>query len=98
MIDKPKVLLECSSCQAPLCEIIIVKNEPPKEYRIYAECCFCGDKSFTKKVVGRLVYSSTEYAIATPEPIYKPRQYLDEPYEPTDQIIVRTQKLKNWRK
>ena len=94
---KTKVLLECSSCGAHLCEVIIVK-ENDETHRVLAECCFCNDKSFTKSISGRLVYSSTEYCHATPEPVYKPRQYLDEAYEPTDKIIIKTLKIKEWRK
>jgi len=97
MINKPKVLLECSSCRAPLCEVIIAK-ENNETHKVVAHCCFCNDKSFKKTIGGRLVYSSTEYCHATPEPVYKPRQFLDEPYEPTDEIIVTTAKIKEWRK
>lgn len=98
MLGKPIVKLECSNCKAPLCEVIIANNEPPNQYRVHAECCFCGDKSFTKNIVGRLVYSSSEFAIATPYPKYKPREKLDDPYEPTDEIIVKTEPIKKWRK
>lgn len=94
---KTKVVLECSNCKAPLCEVIIAK-ENDETHKVVAECCFCGDKSFVKTIAGRLVYSSTEYCHASPYPVYKPREFLDEPYVPTDKIIVKTLKIKEWRK
>lgn len=95
--DKPTFILECSSCRAPLVEVIQVK-ETGVITKVTAKCCFCGDKSFKANIDGKLVYSSTDFCHATPYPVYKPRQYSDDPYEPTDEMTVETKKIKEWRR
>lgn len=97
MIDKPKVPLNCSNCEAPLA-ILIIAKETDQETKVWADCPFCKDKSFKKTVKGKIVYCSTEYTVATPRPKYVERKFLDDPIIYTGEVVVETEIIKKWRK
>jgi hypothetical protein len=94
---KPTIVIECSNCRAPLVEVIIVKDTD-EENKVVAECCHCGDKSFQTIIRGSKIYASTEYNHSTPEFVLKARQFSDDPIERTGEVLVRTKKIKEWRR
>lgn len=95
---KPTVIISCSNCKCPLVEVIIVKEDDTKSEKIVAECCHCQDKSFKTTIKGKLIYASTDWCHATPEPVLKPRKFSDDPIEYTGEILVKTSKIKTWKR
>lgn len=50
--DCGHILLQCSNCNAYLCDIWITKKDAPLKWSGRAECPFCGDFSFLKEWQG----------------------------------------------
>lgn len=60
LVDGGHTILHCSSCDRGLIDIFHTQPQAvdpltkrPFEWRIQALCCFCGDKSFIKKIFGK---------------------------------------------
>jgi DNA-directed RNA polymerase subunit RPC12/RpoP len=56
-------VLECSACEAPLAEIVVVRKNPDIEMTYAARCPHCGDRSFNKKICGLIVLGHTDYTL-----------------------------------
>ena len=50
-INAEPLQLDCSSCGAALMKVM-KKQEAPTSITIKANCCFCGDSSFSQQVSG----------------------------------------------
>ena len=50
-VDVKSIQLDCSNCGKSLVRVMRVKDAPTS-VSIKANCCFCGDSSFTKEVSG----------------------------------------------
>jgi hypothetical protein len=55
-------VLECSACEAPLAEIVVVRKDGGVEMNYAARCAHCGDRSFSKKIKGLIVLGTTDYS------------------------------------
>jgi hypothetical protein len=54
--DGGHVILACSNCRAGLVDIWITRPDQPFEWKVRANCPFCGDKSFVEVVKGGFHY------------------------------------------
>lgn len=50
------ITLSCSNCHKELVVIRITRPQEHDEYRLQAECCYCGDKSFEQTIRGGFHY------------------------------------------
>ena len=57
------VSLACSACKAKLVDIVVIKPDAIDpvtgkifEWKVAAQCCFCGDRSFEQTIAGRYRY------------------------------------------
>jgi hypothetical protein len=50
--DAGHIILKCSNCGKELVDIWITHPDMSVLTTIVAQCCFCGDKSFSKKIDG----------------------------------------------
>ncbi len=50
--DAGHIYIECRSCKEKLVDIWIVYPKETQVNTAYAECCFCGDRSFDVKFSG----------------------------------------------
>lgn len=56
--DGGHIILECSNCNKPLVDILVVKPDAKREdgsdivWKCQAECCYCKDKSFMTEIKG----------------------------------------------
>jgi hypothetical protein len=55
-------VLECSGCEAPLAEIIVIRKDCDVEMNYAARCAHCGDRSFSKKIKGLIALGTTDYS------------------------------------
>lgn len=60
LVDGGHTIFKCSNCERGLIDIFHTQphaidplTDKPFEWRIQALCCFCGDKSYIKKVYGK---------------------------------------------
>lgn len=58
----PTHILQCSNCDKKLVNIWVTKPKQtihgkPAKWNVRAECCYCGDISFTKEIVGGFRYT-----------------------------------------
>lgn len=51
--DGGTIILECSKCNEPLVEIIIIRPDVDIKTDIRATCGMCGDKSFIREIKGQ---------------------------------------------
>ena len=61
--DAGHIILECSNCLCPLCDVWITLKEVPVVSEIYAICPYCNDKSFPKTVNGSFHLGATDYSV-----------------------------------
>jgi hypothetical protein len=57
VVDGKHTILTCSNCRKPLADIWVTRPDPDFRWKVKAACCFCGDSSFEREVVGRFHYS-----------------------------------------
>ena len=55
------ILLNCSNCRAPLCEIWTTESYLEKPIKISVDCPHCEDKSFEKTIKEKFFMGSTEF-------------------------------------
>lgn len=53
MIDGGTTTIKCSNCGQALASIWVMRPNLDIQSKIIAECCFCGDKSFTVEIKGQ---------------------------------------------
>tara|TARA_Y100001938_G_scaffold131336_1_gene188320 strand:- start:3004 stop:3252 length:249 start_codon:yes stop_codon:yes gene_type:complete len=61
MSEENRKVLECSNCSKKLVEIWI-KNSSDKLSKVRAECCYCGDRSYSVEVRGEFYIGGTDNA------------------------------------
>lgn len=53
--DCGHIPLECSNCNKMLADIWVTYTNKDFQWKVKAKCCYCGDESFEKEVVGVFV-------------------------------------------
>lgn len=56
LTDNEEIILKCSNCDRDLVYIMRVNDDPDFDFVYQANCPFCGDKSFQKRIVGRIYH------------------------------------------
>jgi|GEM_PF-4569052 hypothetical protein len=54
------IVLECSNCRKSLATIWVIRPTSKVTSHIIAHCCFCGDKSFKRSVIGGICIGDTD--------------------------------------
>lgn len=98
--DGEKVTMKCSDCDKPL---VVVWRTRPKErlnnkpliWNLKAKCCYCGDASFPKKVLGGFHYKGYDepHPNGNPEDVVPFVNVIDIVYE-GENVVFRTEKVK----
>jgi DNA-directed RNA polymerase subunit RPC12/RpoP len=89
IIDGPHHFFECSKCKAPLADIWVNHIDKDLEWKFYAECPHCGDKSYQQTVYG-------SFFIGASEKSERYTKVVD--YDVTvDPIVIKTNQVKPWR-
>jgi len=57
------IMIECSSCEAPLVEIWTTDKLPEKKTKLRVECGHCKDYSFSKDIFGEFYVGGTDYTV-----------------------------------
>lgn len=79
--DGGHVIIECSNCGTPLCDIWIIRPTLKIKSEIIAQCCFCKDQSFTHHIDGQFNLGHVDgCAIANTE--------MDDVYKDEDDVFI----------
>lgn len=79
----------CSSCDAPLADIEVTNPSEDVVWNIYAECCHCGDRSYTQTVHGWFAIGGTDETLS-----YTQMEDFDMDADP---IVIKTVKVKDFK-
>jgi len=90
MIEGTHHVFRCSSCNAPLADLMVNYDQVDAEWNIIVECCHCGDKSYQQTIKGNFLVGRTEevskYTAISDYDIY------------SDPIVIKTVKVADYAK